>query len=200
MPATSHKVSAAAPDVPPPHVGAPSHSFSPPSSRRSKLFGALMAIAISASLLPHAALSAAATSSSVSNVGILPTTHVVPPLTLLPDVEHSRKRRAHDLPPPPTGWKWSSVLVDSGCTLHLLPHSSIYSSRLPSTVHVRTANSSTEPVDFQGPAMLHTYVRLHWRTMLRHSHPVALRPHAIFTSVCVLARACQMHGHVCPCQ
>ena len=49
-----------------------------------------------------------------------------------------------------------STLVDSGCTLHLLPHPAIYSKRVPSNITVRTANNSTEKVQFSGPATIHT--------------------------------------------
>ena len=69
----------------------------------------------------------------------------------------TRKAYARPLIDPPPGYKWVSTLVDSGCTLHLLPFKTLYEETIPSGVHVRTANHSRTPVELQGPAMLHAF-------------------------------------------
>ena len=48
------------------------------------------------------------------------------------------------------------MLVDSRCTLHLLPHPAIYSHCMLSNMTVQTANDTTEKVQFSGPATVHT--------------------------------------------
>ena len=65
----------------------------------------------------------------------------------------------HEMPNAPFGWEWRSALIDSGCTIHLLPYKAIYNAAhtTASNVRVRTANDSVEQVQFTGPATVHTY-------------------------------------------
>ena len=94
----------------------------------------------------------------------------------------------------PAGWRWSSIAVDSGCSVHIVPDATAFLHHSPSSANAMVANSGKVRVGAEGPALLHSFDVTHKPVSLpltRSLHTTKLKA---LLSVSALTRArCGVH-------
>ena len=58
---------------------------------------------------------------------------------------------------PPVGWRWASVAVDSGCSIHIINDPSVFARLQSTTARVRVADGRSTAMVGEGPVALQTY-------------------------------------------
>ena len=98
------------------------------------------------------------------------------------------------LAPAPNGWRWSSIAVDSGCSVHIVPDAEAFLHRSPSSAHVMVANGDRVPVGAEGPALLHSFDARHKPVSLSLTRSLHTNKLKALLSVSALTRAsCGVH-------
>ena len=124
---------------------------------------ALPAFLMCAALASAANLPVASANPSMSAFPPLSAMHTPPPY--LYSGQELRKRA---MPPamskpgdllrvPPVGWRWASVAVDSGCSIHIINDPSVFARLQSTTARVRIADGRSTAMVGEGPVALQTY-------------------------------------------
>ena len=98
------------------------------------------------------------------------------------------------LAPALSRWWWSSIAVNSGCSVHIIPDAEAFLHQAPSSAHVMVTNSDHVPIGAEGPVLLHSFDAQHKPALLSLTHSLHTHKLKALLSVSVLTRAsCGVH-------
>ena len=98
------------------------------------------------------------------------------------------------LAPAPAGWRWSSIAVDSGCSMQIVPDAEAFLHQSPSSAHIMVANGERVRVGAEGPALLHSFDAQHKPVSLSLTRSLHTNKLKALLSMSALTRArCGVH-------